>query len=152
MTVLKKGLYLLFIDGGKRANSDGEFEAEGAIGALLKEPNGQRVEGAELSRTIGRVPDPHSAEYQALFGGLELAKGKHVDYVAIFSDSRTLVNQVNGLWKSKGHLARYREQAWQALKSFKGWQLSWLPREMNREADALVNDALDSADVEHAID
>jgi ribonuclease HI len=92
----KKGLYS-YIDGGKKVNANGESEAEGAIGALLKEPNGQPIEGAELSRTIGRIPDPHSAEYQALLDGLELARGHTVDYIAVFSDSRTFVNQVNGL-------------------------------------------------------
>jgi ribonuclease H / adenosylcobalamin/alpha-ribazole phosphatase len=111
------------------------------------------VEGAEFSRTIGPVPDPHSAEYQALLAGLELAKGHTIDYIVVFSDSRTLVNQVNGLWKSKDHLARYEKQARVALKSFKGWQVSWIPREMNRDADALVDDALASAEpVEHALD
>ena len=33
---LKKGYYLLFIDGGKRANEQGQ--AEGAIGVILQEP------------------------------------------------------------------------------------------------------------------
>ena len=34
---LKKGYYLLFIDGGKRANEQGQ--AEGAIGVILQEPD-----------------------------------------------------------------------------------------------------------------
>ncbi len=34
---LKKGYYLLFIDGGKRANEQGQ--AEGAIGVILREPD-----------------------------------------------------------------------------------------------------------------
>ena len=38
----KKGLYLLHIDGGKKASAVGEM-GEGAIAALLKEPNGTAV-------------------------------------------------------------------------------------------------------------
>jgi hypothetical protein len=38
---LKKGYYLLFIDGGKRANEQGQ--AEGAIGVILQEPDSARV-------------------------------------------------------------------------------------------------------------
>ena len=34
---LKKGYYLLFIDGGKRASQQGQ--AEGAIGVILQEPD-----------------------------------------------------------------------------------------------------------------
>jgi hypothetical protein len=43
----KKGFYLLHIDGGNRKSATREMQ--GAIGALLKEPNGTAIPGAELS-------------------------------------------------------------------------------------------------------
>jgi hypothetical protein len=43
----KKGLYLLHIDGGKKANAVGEM-GEGAIAALLREPNGTAMSGAAV--------------------------------------------------------------------------------------------------------
>jgi hypothetical protein len=46
-----EGLYLLHIDGGNKASAAGET-GEGAIGALLKEPNGTAIPGAELSERI----------------------------------------------------------------------------------------------------
>jgi hypothetical protein len=58
--------------------------------------------------------------------------------VAVFSDSRTLVNQVNRLWKSSGHLAEYCEKAWNALAEFSGWQMSWIPRKWNERAEKCV--------------
>ena len=45
---LKKGYYLLFIDGGKRANEQGQ--AEGAIGVILKEPDSGAVLAISASR------------------------------------------------------------------------------------------------------
>jgi ribonuclease HI len=41
----KRGLYLLHIDGGNKASAAGEM-GEGAIGAVLKEPNGTAIPGA----------------------------------------------------------------------------------------------------------
>ena len=65
----RKGLYLLHIDGGKRASAAGEM-GDGAIGALLKEPNGTAIPGAELSERIGPVESPTTAEYQRFCAGL----------------------------------------------------------------------------------
>ncbi len=136
----KKGLYLLHIDGGNKASAAGEM-GEGAIGVLLKEPNGTAIPGAELSERIGPVEGPTTAEYRALLRGLELARERDVDYLAVFSDSRNLVNQINGLWNAGDNLVRLRDQAKEALSNFKDVQVSWVPRNWNEEADALVNKA-----------
>src|SRR6185312_1102155 len=101
----KKGLYLLHIDGGKKASAVGEM-AEGAIAALLKEPNGTAVSGASLSERVGPVESPTAAEYRALLRGLELARERGVKYLAVFSDSRILVNQLNRLWNVGDSLAQ----------------------------------------------
>ena len=44
------------------------------------------------------------------------------------------------------------EEVEEALKPFKTWQLSWVPREMNREADKLVDQAFKGEPVTHATD
>jgi ribonuclease HI len=136
----KKGLYLLHIDGGIKASAAGKM-GEGAIGALLKEPNGAAIPGAELSERIGPVEGPTTAEYGALLRGLELARERDVNYLAVFSDSRNLVNQMNRLWNAGDNLAKLRDEAEEALRNFKGTQFSWVPRNWNKEADALVNKA-----------
>lgn len=143
----EKGLYLLHIDGGKKASAVGEM-GEGAIGALLKEPNGTAIPGAELSERIGPVESPTAAEYRALLRGLELARERSVNYLAIFSDSRILVNQMNRLWNVGDNLAKLRDEAEEALRYFKGTQVSWIPRNWNDEADALVNKASGSKTTE----
>jgi ribonuclease HI len=136
----RKGLYLLHIDGGKKASAAGEM-GEGAIGALLKEPNGTAIPGAELSERIGPVESPTAAEYRALLRGLGLARERGVNYLAVFSDSRILVNQLNRLWNACDNLAKLRDEAEHALRSFKGTQVSWVPRNWNAQADAHVNKA-----------
>jgi ribonuclease HI len=135
----KKGFYLLHIDGGNRASAAGEME--GAIGALLKEPNGTAIPGAELSERVGPVQSPTMAEYRALLRGLELARERNVNSLAVLSDSRTLVNQLNGLSNAGDNLAKLRDEGQEALRTFKGTQVSWIPRNWNEEADALVNKA-----------
>jgi len=47
----KKGLYLLHIDGGNKASAAGEM-GEGAIGVLLKEPNGTAIPGVDDHATL----------------------------------------------------------------------------------------------------
>ena len=136
----KKGFYLLHIDGGNKASAAGEM-SEGAIGALLREPNGAAIPGAELSERIGLVAGPTTAEHRALMRGLELARERGVNYLAVFSDSRNLVNQMNRLWNAGDDLAKLRDEAEEGLRDFKGWQVSWVPRIWNKEADALVNKA-----------
>ena len=66
----KQGYYLLFIDGGKRTDEQGQ--AEGAIGVILQEPDCGTVL-ATVAEKVGPVDSPHEAEYHALIRGLKLA-------------------------------------------------------------------------------
>lgn len=144
---VKKGYYLLFIDGGKRANEQGE--AEGAIGIILQEPDCGAVL-ATVAEKVGPVVSPQEAEYQALIRGLRLAAEKQLRYVGAFSDSRNVVNQVTRGWKKNERASQLCEEAEKALKRFTAWQLSWIPREMNQEANKLVDQAFNGEPVTHA--
>ena len=146
---LKKGYYLLFIDGGKRANEQGQ--AEGAIGVILQEPDCGKVLVEEAEK-VGPVGSPTEAEYLALIRGLKLAAEKELPYVAAFSDSAQVVNQITGRWNMNERATELSEEVKEALKPFKGWQLSWVPREMNGDADKLVDQAFKGEPVTHATD
>jgi ribonuclease HI len=146
---LKKGYYLLFIDGGIRANEQGQ--AEGAIGVILREPDCGPVL-ATLAEKVGPVGSPQEAEYHALSRGLKLAAEKATPYIAAFSDSANVVNQITRGWNKNELATELCEEVEEALKLFKAWQLSWVPREMNREADKLVNQAFKGEPVIHATD
>jgi ribonuclease HI len=136
---LKKGYYLLFVDGGKRANEK-QGQAEGAIGVILQEPDcGEVLE--RVAEKVGPVGSPHEAEYHALIRGLKLAADEGIPYVAAFSDSANVVNQLTRGWDKNERAAELYAEAKEALEVFEGWRLSWVPREMNGDADKLVDRA-----------
>ena len=147
---LKKGYYLLFIDGGIRANEQGQ--TEGAIGVILQEPGCGLVLCTVAEKVDRPVGSPLEAEYHALIRGLKLAAKKQLPYVAAFSDSANLVNQVTRGWNKNERATKLYEEVEEALKPFKRWHLSWLPREMNKEADKLVDQAFRGEPVIHATD
>jgi ribonuclease HI len=99
-----------------------------------------------------RSRSPHEAEYHALIRGLKLAAEKRLPYVAAFSDSANVVNQITRRWNKNERATELYEEVEEALEPFKAWQLSWVPREMNREADKLVDQAFKGEPVIHATD
>ena len=133
---VKRGYYLLNADGGNRGDPLGRA----AIGALLRTRRLETV--AQISRAIG--PATHNvAEYQALIEGLKLARGYGVQQIRVYMDSEIVVDQVNGVSAvRKAHLGELHEQARGLVAQFKSFRISWVPRELNAEADRLVNDAL----------
>ena len=101
---------------------------------------------------MGPVGSPHEAEYRALIRGLNLAAEKGIRYIAAFSDSANVVNQIADRWNKNERAIELYEEVKKAFEPFKGWQLSWVPREMNRDADKLVDQAFKDEPVTHATD
>src|SRR4051794_11165191 len=133
---VKRGYHLLNADGGNRGDPLGRA----AIGALLRMRRLETV--AQISKAIG--PATHNvAEYQALIEGLKLARGYGVRPIRVYMDSEIVVDQVNGVSAVRqAHLSELHKQARGLLAQFKSFRISWVPRELNAEADRLVNDAL----------
>ena len=133
---MKRGYYLLNADGGNRGDPLGRA----AIGALLQTRRLEFV--AQISKAIG--PATHNvAEYQALIEGLKLARGYGIQQIRVYMDSEIVVDQVSGVSAvRKAHLSELHEQARGLVAQFKSFRISWVPRELNAEADRLVNDAL----------
>ena len=133
---LKRGYYLLNTDGGNSADPSGRA----AIGALLR--TRRLVPVAQLSKTIG--PATHNvAEYQSLIEGLKLARDHSIDRIRVYMDSELVVDQVNGVSAVRqAHLGELHSVASGLVALFKSFRISWVPRELNAEADRLVNDAL----------
>lgn len=133
---LKRGCYLLNTDGGNFGNPLGRA----AIGVLLR--TRRLVTVAEISKAID--PATHNvAEYQALIEGLRLARNHGIQRLRVYMDSELVVDQVNGLSAVRqAHLNDLHETASDLKAQFKNIRVSWVPREMNTEADRLVQDAL----------
>src|SRR6266550_4006960 len=119
---LKKGYYLLFIDGGTRADEQGQ--AEGAIGVILQEPDCGLVL-ATVAEKVGLVGSPQEAEYHALIRGLKLAAEKRLPYVAAFSDNANVVNQITRGWNKNERATELCQEVEEALAAFTGWRPSW---------------------------
>ncbi len=136
----RPGLYTLHTDGGIVA-APGQPAGEAAIGAVLKNAANLLVEA--ISEPIGHVESHHVAEFKALIRGLEMAKRHGVDKIRVFTDSELLVRSVldDVKLKSVEH-QELRDKAREIYSSFADRKLSWVPREMNTEADLLAGAAL----------
>ena len=147
MTGLKRGYYLLNTDGGVASNGQrrsGDPLGRAAIGALLRTP--RLVTVAQISKAIG--PATHNeAEYQALIEGLELAHDHGIQRIRVYMDSELVVHQVIGVSAVRqAHLSELHKVASSLVALFESIRISWVPREMNAEADQLVKDALAALD------
>jgi probable phosphoglycerate mutase len=101
---------------------------------------------AQISKEIGQATH-NVAEYQASIEGLELAHGHGIQRLRVFMDSELVVEQVNGFSAVKqAHLSELHAVASNLVAMFKSIRISWVPREMNAEADRLVRDALAALD------
>ncbi|CAN5770719.1 ribonuclease HI family protein [soil metagenome] len=136
---LKKGRYLLNTDGGMK--SDGrrpsdDQPGEAAIGVVLNDPDDRLVQ--TINEAIGRETI-QGAEYRAVIKGLELALDLGIDKIRAYVDNQLVVDQVNGLAKvNSEHLKPHYEKALALLERFTDQRVYWVPRERNKDADALV--------------
>ena len=136
----RPGLYTLHTDGGVFA-TEGESGGEAAIGAVLKNADYLVVEA--ISKAIGPVDDHHVAEFRGFIEGLQVAKRHGVDKIRVFTDSELLVRSVHDEINLKSEeLQELRSEARELYRTFGDRRLSWVPREMNTEADLLAGAAL----------
>jgi phosphoribosylglycinamide formyltransferase-1 len=125
-----------YIDGGSRGNP-----GPAAAGFTLADSCGTQLQAKGFF--IGKATN-NVAEYTSFLKALEAAKQIDVEQLTVFSDSQLLVRQINGQYKVKSELIRpLFQQAVKLLRGFKSWQVRHIPREQNKEADKLVNQALD---------
>lgn len=90
------------------------------------------------------VATNNQAEYRALIEGLKAVAEWHPDRLEVYLDSQLVVEQVNGKYKvRKPDLKALHKMATELLVGFPEVVVSYVPREKNNGADALVNMALD---------
>ena len=123
----------IYTDGGSKGNPGPS--SIGGVGYL----NGKKI--FEFKKSIG-IATNNDAEYRALIEGLEqVINFKNLKRIEFFSDSRLMVNQVNGFFKVKnGKIKEYILKI-RVLEQEIGLPISYhlVPREQNVEADLLVN-------------
>lgn len=100
---------------------------------------------AEHKQQIG-ITTNNVAEYRGLIAGLEEARRLGADRVAVRMDSKLVVEQMTGRWKVKHpDMAELNQQARALASTFDEISYSWIPRERNKHADRLANEAMDGA-------
>ncbi|QYF93373.1 ribonuclease HI family protein [Massilia sp. PAMC28688] len=105
-----------------------------AIGALLVGPAGERM---EISQAAGHG-NSSEAEYRALVVVLEAAVAAGAHNLALYGDSRVVIDDVNGTDASAApSLRALRLAARDLIGRIDGATVRWLPRHKNTEADAL---------------
>lgn len=129
---------VVHVDGGARGNP-----GPAAAGAVISTPGGEVI--ADAAETIG-VATNNVAEYRGLLLGLRTARELGASEVEIVNDSELIAKQVNGTYKVKHpDMKPLHAAALRALRDFERWSIRSVPRAQNADADALVNQALDSS-------
>jgi ribonuclease H / adenosylcobalamin/alpha-ribazole phosphatase len=86
------------------------------------------------------------AEYQGLIAGLQAAVDLGATEVDVLMDSQLVIHQMSGRWKIKHPgLRPLAAQAAALVRRFRAVTWTWIPRERNRDADRLANEAMDEA-------
>ncbi|MFA7087993.1 MAG: ribonuclease HI family protein [Patescibacteria group bacterium] len=127
---------IIYTDGGARGNP-----GPAGIGAVLYDSKRQIV--AEISEYLG-VATNNQAEYKALVSALKKAVELGVAEVDCYLDSELVVKQLKHEYKVKNKdLAPLFLMIHNISLQFKKITYTHIPREQNREADRLANEAMD---------
>ncbi len=128
----------LYIDGASRGNP-----GEAGAGIWMTDEEGKRV--FEMSRYLGRKTN-NEAEYWALLFGLREARRMGAGSVRVFTDSELVERQVKGVYRVKNlNLKRLHASVMEQFGMFSFHAIEAIPREKNREADRLANQAIERA-------
>ncbi|GAA0275582.1 hypothetical protein GCM10010302_11460 [Streptomyces polychromogenes] len=130
--------FVVEADGGSRGNP-----GPAGYGAVVLDPvTGETL--AERAEFIG-VATNNVAEYRGLIAGLKAARELAPDAeVRVRMDSKLVVEQMSGRWKIKH--PDMRPLAAEAATILPRAQVTyeWIPRERNKHADRLANEAMDA--------
>jgi probable phosphoglycerate mutase len=125
-------------DGGSRGNP-----GPAGYGSVVKDADGEVLleRWGSLGTTTNNV-----AEYTGLIEGLKAAREIKATHVDVRMDSKLVVEQMSGRWQIKNPgLRPLAAQAATLVGDFAAVTFDWIPRERNKDADALANRAMDEA-------
>ncbi len=97
----------------------------------------------KIARYLGTTTN-NIAEYNAAIIGLEYAVKRGASRVRLFADSELLVKQINGQYRVKNEgLKPLHNRIKELVAKIGSVEVQYVPRERNKEADALANKAID---------
>jgi ribonuclease HI len=139
-----KRVVVVHTDGASRGNP-----GPAGAGWVLTSPAGELLKqgGAFLGRKTN-----NEAEYEAVIHALRVARELGADEVALHSDSELLIKQLNGEYQVKNpRIAVLHAKAREGMRGFRQVIAKHVRREFNSAADAMANEAIDSASPESSL-
>ncbi|MDR3570939.1 MAG: ribonuclease HI family protein [Candidatus Pacebacteria bacterium] len=130
---------VIYTDGGARGNP-------GPAGAGVVIIDGDT--NHEFKKYLGKRQTNNWAEYEAVAIALTEAKqlGLTDRPLEVRMDSQLVVEQLTGNWKIKEpNLQTQASKVRHLLAEFPSYRFKYVPRAQNKEADRLVNQAIDEA-------
>lgn len=126
----------LYADGGSRGNP-----GHSAGGFVLFDENEHVL--FESGKYLG-ITTNNQAEYHSVKGGVEAARKMGIRNLDVYLDSMLVVNQMKGIYKIRNRdLWPIHDAIKQMIPDFAKVTFTHVPRELNKHADALVNEVLD---------
>ena len=122
-----------YIDGGSLGNP-----GPSGIGIVM---DGAATGPIRLAKWIGHQ-DSNVAEYVALMEALHLALSLNAKCLHVYSDSEVVVRQMKGEYRCRSPRLYSLNWTCRKLARLLGFSISQVPREDNREANALANFAV----------
>ena len=127
--------FKMYTDGASRGNP-----GPAAAGGVIYSPSGEIV--AEISKRLG-VATNNVAEYLALKFTLERAIELGINEGDVFMDSKLVVEQIQDRWKiNNENLKLIYDEIKVLLPHFHSITFNFIPRNLNKIADKLANEAL----------
>src|SRR3989344_1368120 len=135
---------IIYTDGGSRGNP-----GPAALGIVIQDTSGKLIK--EYGEALG-VRTNNEAEYEAVIFALKKVKalfGKEKTknmQLDVRMDSELVMKQLTGKYKiEEEKLFPLFIKIWNLKMDFGAIMFTHVPREKNKEADRMVNEALDSA-------
>ncbi|MFJ2861554.1 bifunctional RNase H/acid phosphatase [Kitasatospora sp. NPDC087314] len=130
--------FIVEADGGSRGNP-----GPAGYGAVVRDGDtGQII--AEAAEFIGHATN-NVAEYRGLIAGLKAARELDPDAsVDVRMDSKLVVEQMSGRWKIKHPDMQPLAAEARTILPRGRVTYTWIPRERNKDADRLANEAMDA--------
>jgi len=134
---------IIYTDGGSRGNP-----GKAAIGVVFCNEKDDPIK--KFGEYLGDNLTNNDAEYEAIIFALKKFKAVFGKVLAkdtdleIRADSELVVKQLNGEYRlSEPKIQQFFIEIWNLKFDFKSVRFKHVPREKNKEADRLVNEALD---------
>lgn len=129
---------IIYTDGGARGNP-----GPAGVGVVVCDGENENKILATHKKYLGQTTN-NQAEYKAVVLALEKARELKAEEVEIRLDSELVAAQLNMTFKIKNK--DFQDsfiKIWNLRQSFKKTTFKYVPREQNRLADKLVNQAID---------